>query len=618
MRRLQERDLKERRYKKMLNATYSPEDNKLRLYSSDRLDSEIYDRVRATGFIWAPKQLLFVAPMWTPEREDLLIDLCGEIEDEDKSLVERAEERAERFEDLSDKRAEDSERASEHVKSITDGIPFGQPILVGHHSEKHARKDAQRIENGMRHAVKMWEESKYWADRAKGAIRAAKHKERPDVRARRIKGLEADLRKQEKETANAELLLKLWRSIQDDSMIKQKDGTPGTVKGRSLFVATRDHVSKCFTLASYPRELPNSQYEGMKSLWSALDDGTITGEQAQDIAIKAHEKGNAHRSRWINHITNRLTYERALQQESGGTVTDRKGPEKGGACKCWASHGGWSYIQKVNKVSISLLDNWGNGGGNFTRTIPFDKLFGIMTAAEVQAARADGVLIENQAKTGFFLLSERPDAGKIASETHEEKNERTHVEHLLTMDKEKQNKDIDAIKETLQAGIKTISAPQLFPTPPEIAEKMVELAEIEPNHRILEPSAGTGNILKAIGNGPDKVAIEINHELVGILMHCGVSGLKIIEDDFLQQNGELGSFDRIIMNPPFKNGVDIKHIRHAQTFLNPGGRLVALCANGSRQREAFKNIADYWEDLPDGSFKNQGTNVNVAIFMIKN
>jgi hypothetical protein len=63
---------------------------KLRLYSSTRLDRELYARVRGAGFIYAPKQELFVAPMWTPEREDLLIELCGEIDDEDTSLVERA------------------------------------------------------------------------------------------------------------------------------------------------------------------------------------------------------------------------------------------------------------------------------------------------------------------------------------------------------------------------------------------------------------------------------------------------------------------------------------------------------------------------------------------------
>ena len=80
-----------------MNATYSPEDNKLRLYSGGRLDSDLYARVKAAGFRWAPRQELFVAPMWTPARVDLLTELCGEVGDEDTSLVDRAEERAERF-----------------------------------------------------------------------------------------------------------------------------------------------------------------------------------------------------------------------------------------------------------------------------------------------------------------------------------------------------------------------------------------------------------------------------------------------------------------------------------------------------------------------------------------
>lgn len=169
-----------------LTATYSPEDNKLRLHSLTRLDAELYARVRAAGFIYASKQELFVAPMWTPSREDLLIELCGEIGDEDTSLVDRAEQRADRFEDYSEKRADDAERARDYVASIADNIPLGQPILVGHHSERHARRDAAKIENGMRRAVQMWETSKYWTDRAAGAIRHAKYKERPDARVRRI------------------------------------------------------------------------------------------------------------------------------------------------------------------------------------------------------------------------------------------------------------------------------------------------------------------------------------------------------------------------------------------------------------------------------------------------
>ncbi|MGK7451576.1 DUF3560 domain-containing protein, partial [Salmonella enterica] len=56
-------------------ATYSPDDNKLRLYAALRLDDETYQKIHAVGFRWAPKQELFVAPAWTPAREDVLLSL---------------------------------------------------------------------------------------------------------------------------------------------------------------------------------------------------------------------------------------------------------------------------------------------------------------------------------------------------------------------------------------------------------------------------------------------------------------------------------------------------------------------------------------------------------------
>ena len=64
---------------------------------------------------------------------------------------------------------------------------------------------------------------------------------------------------------------------------------------------------------------------------------------------------------------------------------------------------------------------------------------------------------------------------------------------------------------------------------------------------------------------------------------------------------------------PFENADDIKHIRHALGFLNPGGRLVAICANGPRQRADLMPDAAEWIDLEPGAFAESGTNVNAAI-----
>lgn len=71
------------------------------------------------------------------------------------------------------------------------------------------------------------------------------------------------------------------------------------------------------------------------------------------------------------------------------------------------------------------------------------------------------------------------------------------------------------------------------------------------------------------------------------------------------------------MNPPFDMGADIKHIEHALGMLKPGGVLVALCANGPRQRAAFIDRADYWEDLPEGTFRDQGTSVRSALMVLR-
>jgi hypothetical protein len=388
-------------------ATYSCQDNKLRLYTIGRLSPEEYAKVKAAGFSWAPKQELFVAPAWSPQREDVLLELCDEIEDESMTTEERAAARSERFDQYAEHREKDAAQAEAAVHAITEGIPLGQPILVGHHSEKRARKDAERIENGIRRAVKNWETSAYWSQRAESAIRHATYLERPDVRARRIKGLEADLRKMIRNKEEAEKSLRFWRGE-----FKMKDGSP--------FVLTREvalqfcnyyeNLYFAFPLKDYPRNPPASQYEGEMGLWSALggSDGPeyaiITPEQARELAIPSHEKTKTWAERWISHLNNRLIYEKAML--AAGADPNEVKPEKGGACHCWASQyrydNGYSIIQKVNKVTVTVLDNWGNGGKDFTRNIPFDKLSKLMSAAQVQEARESGNLI-GETERGFIL-----------------------------------------------------------------------------------------------------------------------------------------------------------------------------------------------------------------------
>ncbi|MDR7345382.1 hypothetical protein J2X14_003829 [Pantoea alhagi] len=360
-------------------ATYSPDDNKLRLYSLHRLDEETYQRVKDAGFKYAPRQALFVAPMWTPDREDLLIELAGEIEDEDQTLFDRQEERAERFEEYSEKRAAESGQVLAAVDSLASAIPFGQPILVGHHSERRARKHAQKIENGMRRAVNLFETSEYWERRAEASLRHAAYKERPDVRWRRIKKIEADLRKADRRLQDCQKFIKLWSS-------------ENLNRAMALVIANIDHLHCCFSLEKFPRPPEKSQYEGSRSIWSALEEDIITAEQARDICIPCHERTITRLSRWTAHYRNRIAYERAMLDEHGGVLASDTEMVPGGQVK---SRGEWLTIIRVNrsggKISSLVTPEYSfMGREGATTTITPDRIteYKAPSAEEAKAAKA--------------------------------------------------------------------------------------------------------------------------------------------------------------------------------------------------------------------------------------
>ena len=293
-----------------LTATYSLEDNKLRPYSRVRLDRKTFDLLKSHGLRYAPRQKLFVAPMWTPVRAKILKELCGHIEDEQMTLEERAEVRAERFTGYQEKRKHDSELAYNRVKEISSHIPMGQPILVGHHSEKRARREAKRIELGMHKACQMWESSKYWERKAKDAIRHATYKDRPKVRVRRIKKLEAEKRKFERKIEESKKFSFLWTHLGKELTLE-----------RAKSIANYDRTMATFPLNDYPRGEDKS-HEGPLSLWDALD--FITPEQAQTIAVARHKKTIAFYTEWVNHTLLRLNYERTLLDAQGYKEPEKK------------------------------------------------------------------------------------------------------------------------------------------------------------------------------------------------------------------------------------------------------------------------------------------------------
>lgn len=127
--------------------------------------------------------------------------------------------------------------------------------------------------------------------------------------------------------------------------------------------------------------------------------------------------------------------------------------------------------------------------------------------------------------------------------------------------------------------------PGFFPTPKRMAAQLVALADIRAGMAVLEPSAGKGDIAEVIAEQhPDAAltVVERNQTLASILE---AKGFATKWEDFLEQ---AGSYDRIVMNPPFEKGQDIDHIRHAFARLKHGGVVVSIVCEGPFYRQDKK------------------------------
>lgn len=184
----------------------------------------------------------------------------------------------------------------------------------------------------------------------------------------------------------------------------------------------------------------------------------------------------------------------------------------------------------------------------------------------------------------------------------------------------------DAIEQIILTG--EITIPQdfgYFPTPEPIVARLIELAEIEPGMTVLEPSAGQGNIAKAVANITEVDCVELLQKNVEALL-SGEFARDVIMSDFLALVPS-PTYDRVVMNPPFARQDDIRHVTHALRFLKDGGRLVSVMAasilfRDNRLTADFRALIDERggdiEECPEGAFRSSGTMVRTVIVTIPN
>lgn len=164
------------------------------------------------------------------------------------------------------------------------------------------------------------------------------------------------------------------------------------------------------------------------------------------------------------------------------------------------------------------------------------------------------------------------------------------------------------------------AATECHVTPDDVARRMVDYLGDVGDFMTLEPSAGTGQLVRALlasGHSPCELcAVERHTKLAGSLHQIdGFAGAGVVNACFLEWAEEYkgrASFPRIIMNPPFKK---VKaHICAALSLLNRGGHdrpavLVALVP------VTFEHdAAEHLETLPETTFSTAKVRTKIIRF----
>ena len=216
------------------------------------------------------------------------------------------------------------------------------------------------------------------------------------------------------------------------------------------------------------------------------------------------------------------------------------------------------------------------------------------------------------------------------------------------------------VRESIATGLylDAKTAFQSFETPPGLAAELVGTAEsvyigfrvhrekpgrfssadirtIRKEAIILEPSCGSGNLIQAAidhaGEGYNEQNIRGIDTNSKALVACRnrFPQADLYCQDFLLTTPDCGGdrfmADLIIMNPPFSQLDDVRHVLHAMPFLKPDGVLISIMSPAWTYRkhplvDQFNRVcSDYytsWSLLPDNSFAEAGTGVRCGVLTL--
>jgi hypothetical protein len=153
-----------------------------------------------------------------------------------------------------------------------------------------------------------------------------------------------------------------------------------------------------------------------------------------------------------------------------------------------------------------------------------------------------------------------------------------------------------------------------YPTPVSVAERVVGSLYLPENSRVLEPSCGCGRLMEQVRKQHPKSVIHGIEYDPGRAALARSKGFTVQVENFLEVPPD-GSYDAVIMNPPFAGRHWKKHLEHAKKFTKKN--VVCILPATAYYDGHLEDERGQWFDLPVGSFAESGTNVPTGYFVTK-
>ena len=154
-----------------------------------RADDTTTAQLKANGWRWSRYR-----EQWRNNRRNAPMYIAVAVTVTDGGACDYASERADRLNERADCHYDRFQTQHARASAIASHIPMGQPILVGHHSEKRHRRDLARIDRAERAAFAELSESERLRGSAESSARRSAYKATAPALAKRLDRLQTEER----------------------------------------------------------------------------------------------------------------------------------------------------------------------------------------------------------------------------------------------------------------------------------------------------------------------------------------------------------------------------------------------------------------------------------------